>query len=44
MGTHQKIGQPSPSHGFLFKKIQPMGWAGLGQAQPIRTPVVYDAI
>ena len=34
MGTHQKIGQPSPAHGFLLKRIQPMGWAGLGWAKP----------
>jgi len=24
--------QPSPAHGFFFKKIRPMGWAGLGPA------------
>jgi hypothetical protein len=28
----KKFNQPSPAHGFFFKKIQPMGWAGPGWA------------
>ena len=44
MGAHQKFERPSPAHGFLFKKNRPMGWAGLGLAQPIRSSVVLNAI
>jgi len=40
MGTHPKLDQPSPAHGFLSEKIRPMGWAGLGLTQPIRTPAL----
>jgi hypothetical protein len=43
MGTHQKLVRSSPAHGFISKKFWPMGWAGLGQAQPIRTSgLVHD--
>jgi hypothetical protein len=41
MGAHRKKQKPSPSHGFVFKKKQPMGWAGLGWAHPIRSPGSY---
>ena len=40
--TIEKLRQPSPAQPMSFKKIWPMGWVGLGFAQPIRSPGFYQ--